>query len=504
MSDLFKESAADNALEAKLRAEKIGKIKNSVQNSGESEWEKEIAERIARKVQNVKANKNMDAIDILNELDAQNRSRELHAETDKPPIRESIPERINVNEQADTVVPDEIAPTRNILPEAEKLQEKIPEQAPEKLESPADAEPIKAPSGKKKKKKKKKKKTFKERFLGLFPQKGDSVLECIRKIVFLISIIAIIVCGYMVADYYLDLWNSKKINDQVMEMYWTYEDEDWTPPAPESDDTEEVDNRPVYHMLSGARKLLDINSDVVGVISIPDTEVNNPVMQASDNFKYLDLKINGDESRAGELFLDYRNHFDDVDAEGHLKYPNSDNLVIYGHNMGDETMFGTLKYYQRNDDYYGKHPVIELNSNYCRYTYKIFSFFILDADDKSDTKFDCWNKLNFEDEKDFYNFVNEAKRRTLRLNNVDVEYGDKLLTLSTCNTLLGDRGRLIILARLVREGEDPLEGTQDSVSNPNIKWPSIYYDYKEISPTYDPNAEFVPYGPAESDKKKTD
>ncbi|NLT08145.1 MAG: class B sortase, partial [Ruminococcus sp.] len=292
------------------------------------------------------------------------------------------------------------------------------------------------------------------------------------------------------------LWRSKRLNDKLMNMYWTYQDEEPEKPSEVKvvNENGEEEIRKKYSILPGARKLLDINSDVVGVISIPDTKVNNPLMQADDNSKYLNMKIDGSESRAGEIFLDFRNHFDEIDDEGYLKYPNSDNLVIYGHNMGDETMFGTLKYYHRNGDYYGEHPIIELNSNCMTYKYKIFAFFILDADDDTSTKFDCWNKLNFSDEKEFYNFVNEAKRRTLRLNDVDVKYGDKLVTLSTCNTYLGDRGRLIIMGRLVREGEDPMKGTQNSVANPNIKWPTMYYNTK-TNEHYDPDADFEPYGP---------
>ena len=170
--------------------------------------------------------------------------------------------------------------------------------------------------------------------------------------------------------------------------------------------------------------------------------------------------------------------------------------------MKDEQMFGSLKSYQRNDSYYGEHPVILLNSNYEQYQYKIFAFFILDVEDDTDTAFRCWEKFDFDDEDDFYSFVNEAKRRTLRLNDVDVKYGDNLLTLYTCNTILGERGRLILLARQVRDGEDPLAGTQNSTANPNIKWPSIYYTYKGTGVTYDPEAEFVPYGPDKNSQVK--
>ncbi len=365
----------------------------------------------------------------------------------------------------------------------EHTSEKVTEPVRQTAEA---AEPV---ADKKAHKKKKKKKSFKQRLIGLVPHKGDSVGECVRKIVFLGSITAIIICGYLVGDYYLDLWSSKRKTADIMNIYMEADD-----PPPEVKDTPK-DTRKKYKLLEGARKLLEINPDIVGVVSIPDTPLNNPVLQADDNNKYLRMKYDLTENIAGEIFLDYRNHFDEVDEEGYLKCPNSDNLILYGHDMYDDQMFGFLKYYVRNEAYYGNHAVIDLSSNYEKYQYKIFSFFIVDSVDDTDTKFDCWNKLDFDGEEDFYNFVNEAKRRTIRTNNVDVKYGDELLTLFTCSTYFPDeRARLIILARKVRPGEDPLEGTQDSQPNPNIKWPTIYYA-DHPNEHYDPEAEFVPYGP---------
>ena len=331
----------------------------------------------------------------------------------------------------------------------------------------------------------KKKKTVASTIRSFFPEKGDSTLEKIRKIVFLMSIVAIVVCGYLVADYYIDLWKARQVTEEIRDIRSIYQEE-----IPNYE-TDYGDTEKYYELLDSAKKLLDINSEIVGYITIPGTPVDNPVVQARDNKKYLNLNAYGQENRAGTLFLDYRCKFDKV-YDHRLMYENSDNLVIYGHNMADGSMFGSLLHYQQHPDYYEQHPIIELSSNYEHYKYKIFAFFVVDVEDETATKYDCWNKIDFDDEEDFYNFVNEAKRRTLRINGVDVVYGDKLLTLSTCNTLFGDRGRLIIMARLVREGEDPYYGTGSTIENPNIKWPTMYYNSRSYE-SYDPDAPFTPY-----------
>ena len=410
------------------------------------------------------------------------------------PEHEAVPEPVNA---ADVIAADAIAASRDAVTEDKTIAYKIPEhihEAPRSYEEqPAavGAGPVSRIADDPISKsfpeipKKKKKKTLGQRFRGLFPEKGDSVLECVRKIVFLASVVAIMVCGYMVGDYYLDLWRNRMQNDSISDLYDTY-------PVEKTTVKREAGER-YYDMLVAARKLMDINPEVIGYMKIEGTPIDLPVVQAKDNVKYLDLNFKGEESRPGTLFLDYRNHYDDV-TDHHLNVENSGNLVVYGHNMGDDSMFGCLDNYQWVADYYEKHPIIKFNSNYDTYTYKIFAFFVVDADDETETKFDCWNKLDFSDEHDFYKFVNEAKRRTLRLNAVDVKYGDKLLTLSTCNDYLRDRGRLIVMARLIRNGEGLLDGVSNNVPNPNIKWPTMYYNTK-TNEKYDPDGEFFPYGP---------
>lgn len=376
-------------------------------------------------------------------------------------------------------------------------------QAKERREHPENFPP---PSPKRKKRRRAKK-SVGRRVLELFPQRGDSGGEIARKSIFLFSLVVFLVCVGMIAIYLVDLYRADTLYDELGAAYHRSSnvaqavaagiatDTTETSVAEAGEEEESSVPEKTYTLLPGMQDLLDINEEVVGWLTIPDTQIDYPVMQhendtAGDEY-YLHRDINQDYSYPGSIFMDYRCNFDKVGADKTLEVENSDNLIIYGHNMRDMSMFGTLKYYRNDDDYYEEHPIIELSSNYETYQYKIFAYFLCDADDTTETRFDYWNKIEFADESEFYAYVNEVKRRTLRITNIDVTYGDDLLTLSTCNSTF-DTARLVIVARRVRDGEDPYDRVKGSAANPNIKWPSVYYLWHED--TYDPDAPFVPYG----------
>lgn len=321
----------------------------------------------------------------------------------------------------------------------------------------------------------------------LFPSKGDSAGEIIRKIIFIISFAVMVVCLAFVIQYLVENYQNEKRNTYLETVYRS--SLSVSNPSSRLDSNISAENENYYTLIAGASKLLEINQDVAGYISIPDTGIDYPLMQGkNDNDEYLKTDIYGNNLRAGSIFLDYRNVFDEVENGRPVK-ENSDCLVIYGHNMRDESMFGKLKYYKTDENYYSKHPVIELNSNYRQYKYKIFGIFISDPDDNTDTFFDYWNTLDFQDKEQYFDFINEIKRRTIVNTNVDMEYGDKILLLSTCNNAVKD-GRLVVAARLVRDGEDEFAGTENSSVNENAKMPSSYYGSKKN--TYD-ESKFVPY-----------
>ncbi len=335
-----------------------------------------------------------------------------------------------------------------------------------------------------KSKKKKKKSAFSRAMSSIFPCKGDGILESLRKIVFLLSVTVFAVCAYLVFDYFYENYVNRELYDGLASGYGNVEVKE-----PVEDDEQEiiVDEGP--KMLPGAEYLLSINPDTIGYIEIPGMDISYPIVQrptAEEGEYYLHINFMNEEAKAGTIFLDWRNKFT-LDEQ-------SDNLVIYGHDMKDGSMFGTLRKYKKDDyvTFYKEHPIIKLSSNYEEADYKIFGVFIADAEIGRGDIFEYYNYIDFNSEDEFYEYVNGVKRRTLILNDVDVEYGDKLIALSTCGQEFTN-SRFVVVARKLRDGETVEEGIENSYKNPNPLMPDIWYAIRK-NESYDPDAEFIPYG----------
>jgi sortase B len=344
----------------------------------------------------------------------------------------------------------------------------------------------------------KKKHTFSGIIKNFIPWKGDSPFEVMRKTVFSLALVVVGVCAFLISSYYIDLYKGKKEYENWNKLYEEAEKNRL------QDDGETVEETITGEMteyleLNELADWLKINPDFVGYINIPGTVVSYPVVQRKvtdpnelPNNYYLYRTFKQEENRAGCIFMDYRNHFDEV-VDHRRVVENSGNIFVYGHNMNNRTMFGSLRDYINNPYFYSEHPIVEFNSPYNHYKFKIFSVFIVDGEDlDSKYAYDCWNTLDFEDENAFYDYVNEAKKRTLICNDVDVKYGDQLLSLYTCNGLV-ENAKLILMCREVRAGEDLTEGTKNATLNDNVLYPTAYYDAGRPE-NYDPK-KFVPYGP---------
>lgn len=340
--------------------------------------------------------------------------------------------------------------------------------------------------GKSKKRKKKKKSSVGDILRELFPCAEDSFAEGLRKIVFLISVIIFGVCVYLVFDYFYQNYKNDQMYEQLyagLQPYVSSANTDVTTTpdvegyvqAPVTE-TEVVDGetRTVYVNSPEADYWIAQNSDYVGYIYIDGTRVNYPIVQKTTEPQkefYLTHNFLGQDAKAGSIFLDYR-----CIMGGDTQ---STNMVIYGHNMQDESMFGQLKYYKDKEGYYEEHPIVQISSRYETSLYKIFSVFIENVDPDNDEQFQYYNKIGFNSEDEFYDYANECKKRSLISNNVDVAYGDKLITLSTCtsNYVFGSNGdgRLVVVARRVRANEDVFAGTEGATFNPDPLMPSLWY-----------------------------
>lgn len=191
------------------------------------------------------------------------------------------------------------------------------------------------------------------------------------------------------------------------------------------------------------RKLYETNSDLAGWIVIDGTDINYPVVQSKvyQEF-YLDHNFDGEEDDAGSIFIDARND---------ILLPD-DNIIIYGHNMKNGSMFGTLQYYL-DKEYYNNHSIISFDTLYGRYVYKIAVVGLSKISEESEDTFKYYDFLNAKNKKDFKEYVENIKKLEAYDTGTNLSYGDKLITLSTCNSVEED-GRLFIVAKEVKdEGE---------------------------------------------------
>lgn len=213
-------------------------------------------------------------------------------------------------------------------------------------------------------------------------------------------------------------------------------------------------------MTEEAKMLLKQNKDIAGWLKIKNTNVDYPVLKdpgevtpdmsyyggvsCPANDYYLHRDLDGSYKFAGTLYMDYRDNFGGVESE------QSENIIIYGHNMANNTMFGSIRRYRQDESFFEQSPFIEFSSNYKDYDYVICACLITGGNWYSD--FIYWDMEELDTEEDFNYYMRNVKEKQLYDWGVDVKYGDKLLTLSTCYAD-EDNSRFLIIARRLRDGE---------------------------------------------------
>lgn len=224
------------------------------------------------------------------------------------------------------------------------------------------------------------------------------------------------------------------------------------------EDTDEESDAPALTVRHDIPLLVSQNSDCIGWISIENTAVDYPVMHTPDRpQKYLRRNFYQQYSDSGVPFLDYRCTLD------------SDNLIIYGHNMRNGTMFSALKDYL-NDGHPASHPTILLETEDGAHEFKIFAVVSVD-------KLDTWyNFIHAETEDDFNDAIQRIIQNAHYTDGDIPEYGDRLLTLSTCYGSTRS-SRLIIIAREEKANVWKTESTDTGTDGGDSDEGLLRYDF---------------------------
>lgn len=188
----------------------------------------------------------------------------------------------------------------------------------------------------------------------------------------------------------------------------------------------------IYYAENDSRKqtnvLLGINPNYMGWIKIDGTSINYPVVQSDNNNYYLTHNFYNESDFAGTIFMDYRNS---------LSQPNQ-NLILYGHNMKNGSMFGSLKNYL-DSQYYSAHKKIQFKVQGNDQEWEIFSIYTT-----ADTN---WMEHNYSGKK-MAGIIRQLWKKSKVRTSIQIDGHDQLLTLATCTA--SDKKRFVVHALRVK------------------------------------------------------
>lgn len=187
-------------------------------------------------------------------------------------------------------------------------------------------------------------------------------------------------------------------------------------------------------------ELYNRNTDIVAWISIPGTKVDYPVMYTpQDPEYYLYRNYNKEYSASGVPFLDASSS-----VESQIE-SQTDNLLIHGHNMKNGTMFAQLLLY-KNEEFFKEHSAIEFYTFTGKKIYDIIAVFPTKIYNGKGSHFKYQRFINAKDKEEFDTYVNSIKTVSLYDTGISAEYGDRLMTLSTCSYHTAN-GRFVVVAK---------------------------------------------------------
>lgn len=234
---------------------------------------------------------------------------------------------------------------------------------------------------------------------------------------------------FQVISHYASAGKSTNEFAQLAEIVEQAEEAEETEETPK--ETAEGENQ---SPLSKYQEIFNQNNEMAGWISIDGTNINYPVMYTPDNPDfYLKHSFEKECSDYGVPYI----------AEHCNPFEPSDNVIIYGHHMKNGTMFTGLMDYESRK-FYEEHKIIHFDTLTKTADYEIVTVFKTTVYD--DVGFKYYLFADAETEEDFQEYMDECKALSLYDTGITAEYGDKLITLSTCE-YSKPNGRLVVVAK---------------------------------------------------------
>jgi len=239
----------------------------------------------------------------------------------------------------------------------------------------------------------------------------------LRVIIFLIILFStsLLISIVKIINWYQDNLENKKIREKTFQLITIKKDE--------------VNEKNNLYQIDFA-SLKEMNNETVAWLKVNNTNIEYLVVKSKDNKYYLNHNFEKKENKAGWIFADYRNKLDGSDK----------NIVIYGHNMKDKSMFGTLKtilnknWYENKENY-----IIDFVTEYEYQQYHVFSIYQIEKED-------YYIKTNFNNN-EYLTFLNTIKNRSIKNFNIELSGNDTILTLSTCSN--NNKSRIVLHARKI-------------------------------------------------------
>lgn len=312
--------------------------------------------------------------------------------------------------------------------------------------------------------------------------------EIVRRCVLAVSLVAMVISIGVLLNQYIQYRENQKLEEDLNSLIITEPPSTTKPDKTDNEPVkEETTTKPLTVEEQWAQlkaenpdvvfpagiqlkyaKFYAINQDFVGYLTIDELGVGLPVVQSEEANYYLRRNIYKKSSKYGCPYVPTSNDMVNLDR----------NTVIYGHNMSDGSIFAPLNKYKTLSGYKSA-PVIQFDTVYGTYKWKVIAAFITNASEEDDNGYIfpyTFTKLKSDSE--FMKYIEQLKERSLYDTGVDVISSDKILTLSTC-TYDFDDARFVVVARLVRDGESTDIDTSQAKVNDNPRYPQAWYGKKK-------------------------